>query len=258
MIFAIWQPRAASTHLLAQECGTILGEKTTHTGTLDPMAEGVVVLATGEDRYIKGSLSDWKKTYVFSILWGIQTDSGDQLGLITNVATPELHRIHIESIIAEFPQQYLQEIPAFSARRYAGSSSFELSKQGAVLTRKHRLVNISGLEILKTYEISLENVVQEQARAVSQVHGNFRQAEVQTDWKKLVKVTEQKNRKFFITECRVTTSPGTYIRQLVQDLAQKMDIPATTWSITRIQNGPFTKEDCIEIDELSELQPTVM
>ena len=59
---------------------------------------------------------------------------------------------------------------------------------------------------------------------------------------------------FFITHHTVTVSNRTYIRQLVQDLAKQIGIVATTWSISRIQNGPFKKKDCLEINELEDLK----
>jgi tRNA pseudouridine(55) synthase len=251
MIFALWQPRYASSHMLAQACAKMLGEKATHTGTLDPMAEGVLVILTGEDRYAKGLLSDWQKTYTFSILWGLATDSGDQLGMLTTVSTlqPEVEKL--ETVFADFPTHYTQLVPTFSARRFAGKSSFDFGKEKKVMSDKYRNISLTTLTLTECATISLNEVIEQQATAVQCVSGNFRQREIATDWQQLPKRISAAEQEFLITTATVTTSPGTYIRQLVQDLAKIVAVPALTWSITRTENGPFGMADCIAIDELS-------
>ncbi len=242
MIFPVWQPLATSSHQLAAQCGTELAELATHTGTLDPMAEGVLVILTGDDRYAKGSLSDWQKTYTFSILWGLKTDSGDRLGCILETqATSESETDFSQKLrqrIASFPRVYEQPIPAFSARRIAGGSSFDLAKQGSPLTVKTRTVTLSSISYEKIYTLSAAEIKTQHTSAISKVVGDFRQAAVLESWQ------EQCLHSCFITEHTVTVSAGTYIRQLVSDLSTQMNIPATTWSIVRTQNGPYTKEDC--------------
>lgn len=57
------------------------GVKTAHTGTLDPMAEGVIIVLLGEERYKKYELAGLKKTYEFEISFGFETDTFDGLGL---------------------------------------------------------------------------------------------------------------------------------------------------------------------------------
>lgn len=85
MIIPVYQPLGSSTHVLAQKVGKIYNSKATHTGTLDPMADGVILVLTGKDRFDKQIHTDAQKTYHFSILWGVQTDSLDLLGLIKKV-----------------------------------------------------------------------------------------------------------------------------------------------------------------------------
>lgn len=251
MIFPIWQPFGSSSHQLAQSCGALLGEAATHTGTLDPMAEGVLVILTGEDRYAKGSLGDWKKTYDFSILWGVATDSQDRLGLISQVDTRKPKSDAIQTVLGEFPHSYNQIIPQFSARRWNGQSSFDWARQETPLPIKTRGVEIGKIILRSSFALSPTKVLSGHNAEINGVLGNFRQDEIIKSWKDALspQVAE-----FLITEQRATVSTGTYIRQLVQDIAAKVGLPATTYSITRLSNGPFEAEDCIELDELGELQ----
>jgi tRNA pseudouridine(55) synthase len=250
MIFPIWQPLGTSSHLLAQKCGLLLSEPATHTGTLDPMASGVLVVLTGDDRFAKGSFSDWHKTYSFSILWGVATDSGDTLGLIQTLSQNHPSQAAITHVLESFPKQYSQKVPDFSSRRWQGKSGFDHARLQVQLPDKERLVEIDKIILNTTQLLSPTKVFEDQQQAVKQITGDFRQSAILDNWKEnFSHITTE----LLITHHVVTVSTGTYIRQLVQDIAQQLDVPATTWSITRLSNGPFAQEDCIEIAELADL-----
>ena len=249
MIFPVWQSLGGSTHLLAQACGATLRETTTHTGTLDPMAEGVVVVLTGGDRFAKGQLQDWKKTYHFSILWGVRTDSLDRLGIVTAYSAQTLALERIIKTVAQFPQTYLQTTPKFSAQRWKGRSGFDVAKAGQSFIQKTREVKLSERMMLGAEFLRSDQVLEQHHAAVTRVVGDFRQNEVEASWNASLPDSVQ----CLITHHSVITSPGTYIRQLVQDLADTLQTPATTWSITRVKNGPYEKQDCVGIEELETL-----
>lgn len=239
MIFPVWQPLFSSSHRLAAQWSEELGEPVTHTGTLDPIAQGVLVLLTGEDRFAKGEFSDWNKTYEFSVLWGVQTDSGDQMGLITRLGPTLSSAEDLKSTLASFPVEYEQRIPDFSARRWNGASGFDAAKHQQEIEPKTRLVRIDGLALLGSEVLSREQIKSTQHSIVSAVTGDFRQADILGQWQQ----TEFIGDTFLITHHVVQTSPGTYIRQLVQDFAEQVGVCATTWAITRTQNGPYEKLD---------------
>ncbi|HYD35193.1 MAG TPA: hypothetical protein VD999_03955 [Vitreimonas sp.] len=248
MIFPIWQPLGSSSHRLAEACGRALNAPATHTGTLDPMAEGVLVILAGDDRFAKGQLQDWQKTYHFSILWGVATDSLDRLGLITTYRGQQPKIDELRRIIEKFPAQYSQSVPAFSAARWQGQSHFELAKGGSELPLKTRDISLHHFHLHDVSVAAASAILSQQSNSVQSLAGDFRQSEILDSWEKAL---AKEATDLLITTHSVTTSPGTYIRQLVQDVATHINIPATTWSITRTANGPYDKSDCVELDELA-------
>lgn len=243
MILPIWQDIGSSTHQLAAQLARELAEPVTHTGTLDPVAEGVVVLLTGDDRFVKGYLPSWKKTYSFEILWGISSDSGDKLGLVTEKSNYTPRNDLLTTVLTRFPKEYNQMIPAFSAKRIGGTSSFMHARNGTAMPQTTRQVLLSQISYDQKKYLSGQEVLALQKSEIEKVIGDFRQEDVLESWQSRIQNDQEQ---FLITAHTVTTSAGTYIRQLVTDIAEKLAVPATTWKITRTQNGPFTKDDCTE------------
>src|SRR3989339_832845 len=109
-ILPIWQPVGKSTNHLTRQIADKIGLKTAHTGTLDPMAEGVVVVLAGNKRLEKIKLASWKKTYEFDIAFGISTDSLDGLGLITKTnfecktISPKVIQSVLKSLVGNYSQ----------------------------------------------------------------------------------------------------------------------------------------------------------
>jgi tRNA pseudouridine55 synthase len=240
VIIPVWQPLFSSSHQIAKTTGKSRGEPATHTGTLDPLAQGVLIVLTGEDRFLKGQLN-WPKTYEFQILWGVQTDSGDQLGIISESTPTEVSTQELETILSRFPTEYEQRIPDFSARRWKGQSAFDSAKRQDELPLKTRQVSLNSLTILHHETLSYDEVLAQQQKNVSQVEGDFRQEDILRNWQETFKSLPASTF-FTITNHSVEVSPGTYIRQLVQDIAARVGVPATTWSIARTKNGQYDRE----------------
>lgn len=241
MIFPVWQPIGSSSHMLTKAIGAEFGELATHTGTLDPMAEGVLVLLTGEDRFAKGSLGDWLKTYSFSILWGVSTDSADKLGCVTDYSGAQVTKEQILQVLKKFPLHYAQKIPEFSARRVKGKSSFDWAKDHREVFEKRREVELSAITFDSIGIFERATLLSQHHTTINLIKGNFRQEEVVQSWQHKIPIEAQT---FLISDHTVTTTPGTYIRQLVTDLSNQVGAPATTWRITRTANGPYTIADC--------------
>lgn len=249
MITPLYQPLGSSSHRLAARLSQMGGQKTTHTGTLDPMAEGVLVCLSGEERFEKEKFADWQKTYHFSILWGVSTDSHDLLGLPVvgdsgeNLA--EHLRTNLPATLARLVGRRKQLQPAFSARRLQGKSAFDLAKTKAgrevlAANLRPRAIEIFDLRFdgLKTIEKgSLEKYL---STTIGLVQGDFRQPQILAAWQK---VLPKLPAKLILTHQRAVTSRRTYIRGLVRDLGQDLGIASTTFHILRSVNGPYSIAD---------------
>lgn len=245
MIIPIYKPLGASTHQLAQRIGELHQTKATHTGTLDPLAEGVVVVLTGEDRFHKLQYSNWKKTYQFEITFGLSTDSHDLLGKITEQTDklPDLPILNQQ--LKDWFQRHqgttLQTVPAFSARRLAGKSSFQLAKSKQAIPPKQEQITLFSSVIEDQQYQNMAAVSQTALDAIAQVTGSFRQTELEAQWQQLA-ADQQLLPNFTIT---VTTSKRTYIRGLVRDIGNDLGFPAVTSRLIRTKNGPYSIPDCI-------------
>jgi tRNA pseudouridine55 synthase len=250
MIIPVWQELGQSTHQIAKNLGSDYQTKATHTGTLDPMAEGIVIVLTHEDRLKKSEFSKWKKTYEFEILWGISTDSLDLLGLVNEISTKNLDFKIIETTLVKILPQligtYQQTQPQFSAQRINGKSGFDLAKQKIEFKPKENEITIASLEILGTQTIKTKQLQKIIPEKINLIQGNFRQQEILQQWQKTFSQLENKHIQHLpVTKFRAVVSKRTYIRALVDNIAQLLNYPITTFAITRTQNGPYTEDDII-------------
>lgn len=258
MIIPVWKKLGESTHLLAQQIGQFVAQKTqnledqkaTHTGTLDPMAEGVVVVLTGEDRFNKTEFSNNLKEYQFSIVFGVSTDSHDVLGLQTKVIShqKEFEKLaeKLTTIIPSFIGPQIQQQPAFSAQRISGKSAFDIAKtQQQQMALQKNEITIHSLKIIDEKTISTSELLHQITEKIKLVSGNFRQTEITKHWVKTCQLLEKNgttNLPLITFEAHVTKR--TYIRAIVRDISQKIGIPATTFHIIRTKNGEFSKKNC--------------
>jgi len=252
MIFPIFKPLGQSSHQLAAAIGAKSGEKATHTGTLDPMAEGVLVVLTGEDRFQKAQLSDTKKTYSFEMLFGISTDSLDLLGLPIKIEStildPDTIRVSLTKKLPDFLGTQKQLQPIFSAGRSNGKSFFEYGKSGEALPApKSNEITVYSLELTKCARINREKILTLHSKKIGTVLGEFRQDEILAAWHN---ITSALPSTVVIATLTAEVSKRTYIRGLVRDISTAIDIPATTFSIIRTQNGRFGMADCRQIESI--------
>lgn len=116
--------------------------KTGHTGTLDPMAEGVLPICIGKATKLADYIQSEKKEYRVEMLLGIQTDTGD----ITGQTIAESQEIpteeNVTTAIKSFQKQYEQLPPMYSAIRVGGKRLYEIARQGKSVERKPRLITI--------------------------------------------------------------------------------------------------------------------
>lgn len=240
MIIPTYKLLGQSSHRLAQKIGQQHREKATHTGTLDPMAEGVLVVLTGEDRFKKSAYSNWQKTYQFKILVGFATDTHDLLGIVKNLDQQKINQQVFEKNLTSFIGQQKQLVPSFSAQRINGSSGFALAKNNQPFNLQKNDIEIFSLEVLNNETISSSELLAYIQQTITLITGDFRQIEILANWEKVL----AKQQNFELITIETITSKRTYIRALVRDLSKELNLPLTTYSIVRTKNGPFELKDC--------------
>ena len=123
--------------------------KVGHAGTLDPFAEGVLMLCTGKYTKQVESFMDKEKEYLAKIQLGFETDTLDPTGKVVRTAdVPELSENEINIVLKEFIGKINQEPPMFSALKVNGQPLYKLARKGINIPRKNRAVTIYDIQLI--------------------------------------------------------------------------------------------------------------
>ena len=137
-----------SFDVVAKLRGILHIKKIGHTGTLDPDAVGVLPICVGKATKVCDMLTNTDKTYVATLLMGVSTDTYDASGTILDEkevnVTPEM----VENTIKSFIGEQEQIPPMYSAIKVNGKKLYELAREGKVIERKARRINIYNIEII--------------------------------------------------------------------------------------------------------------
>ena len=127
-------------------------KKVGHTGTLDPMASGVLVLCTGKATKISQYILGSKKSYIGELTLGYETDTQDLEGKVLKHSKKKVSSKDISEVFNSFKGELNQIPPMYSAVRFKGRKLYELAREGKVVERKSRKVTIYNLDILEIDE----------------------------------------------------------------------------------------------------------
>lgn len=123
-------------------------KKIGHTGTLDPIATGVLVCLTGKYTKLVDLLTALDKEYVAEIKLGIKTDTGDVTGNVIDTSNKVILKNDILDVIKKFPKEYLQTVPKYSAVKINGKKLYEYARENIEIELPKREVNIYNLELI--------------------------------------------------------------------------------------------------------------
>ena len=211
-IFILNKPLEFTSQDAVSKLKKILNQKKAgHTGTLDPMATGVLPILVGETTKLSKYLIEHKKTYSTVLKLGTCTDTGDSEGKIIEekkVNIENLTKDKVEFVLNEFLGKQIQTPPIYSAIKINGKKLYEYARNGI------------EVEIPKR-EIEIYNI-------------------------KLIKLDKNEKEIEFEVEC----SKGTYIRTLCEDIAKKLDTIGYMKSLTRTKVNNFKIENAITFEEL--------
>lgn len=136
-----------SFDVVAKLRGILKQKKIGHTGTLDPMAEGVLLVCLGSATKMCDLLTEKNKTYTCTMLLGKTSDTEDVTGVMTDVTDVYPDEKTVRAAVMSFVGDYMQIPPMYSAIKVNGKKLYELARAGQVIEREPRPVTIHSINI---------------------------------------------------------------------------------------------------------------
>lgn len=158
-IINVIKPTGMTSFDVVRKVKKITGEKKIgHTGTLDPLAEGVLPICLGKGTKITNYIMNGEKTYDALIKLGITTDTYDREGTVVANSDKIPSKEDIEKIIYSFIGDIYQVPPMYSALKHNGERLYDLARKGITVERPKRLISIYDIRI-KSLEFPFVNIV---------------------------------------------------------------------------------------------------
>lgn len=188
--------------------------KAGHTGSLDPLATGVLPLCFGEATKFSRFLLDADKTYTSTFVLGVRTASGDADGEI--LETRETGEVNSDRLLAALERfrGEIEQVPSmFSAIKHQGQPLYKLARAGEEVERKPRRVTVYELDLLD-------------------FRAGARSAEI---------------------DIRLHCSKGTYVRSIAEELGEALGCGAHVSRLRRTASGPFDESSMVSLATLEAL-----
>ena len=187
--------------------------KVGHAGTLDPIAEGLLIVMINNATKFSDNLMKKDKEYFVELELGYETDTYDTEGEITEKYEGNLNISDekILEVINSFTGEIMQVPPMYSAIKINGEKLYELARKGIEVEREARKVKIYSIR------------------------------EINVEYKEKCKIS-------FYTE----VSSGTYIRSLVRDIGRKLGVYATMTRLVRTKIDKYNIEESVSMEEIEE------
>ncbi len=223
------------------------GARMTYAGRLDPMAEGVLVVLSGDKNLEREKYTGMDKDYEFEFMLGVETDTFDVLGKIVSSKDAEaVKEGDIRAALGKYVGTFEQTYPAYSSKVVNGTPLFDLARKGllAGIELPKHMVTASKIELIGMEEVLVNDFQKKILTDISAVKGDFRQEESKGLWNNYI-ITLHGRRKTHIRiyKARVSCGSGFYVRQLVADVGRALGVGATTVSILRTRVGEYKVED---------------
>lgn len=190
---------------------TLNTKKVGHTGTLDPMATGVLVLCLGNALKVCELITANDKEYIAKVILGIETETLDTTSPIINTKKTNITKEEIEKVLNSFKGSYIQEVPKYSAVKINGKKLYEYAREGKEIELPKKMVTIYDIQLVS--DITYYN----------------------------------DTTSFYI---KTTVSKGTYIRSLIRDIGYKLNTYGCMDSLERTRQGIFNIDNSNTLEEI--------
>jgi tRNA pseudouridine55 synthase len=239
--FLIYKERGETLAVLVKRFRAMQGISETvpitYAGRLDPMAEGIVLLLVGSDRYKKDGLLGLTKMYEVEVLLGIATDTQDVLGIITDERFAQVETAQLTESVKRIPSIVELPYPGYSSVIVEGKPLFVHTRAGASVTIPTKKVTISEATLIHTRTVPVELIAREAIEDIGKVEGDFRQASIMKQWQTYTQT--HRDKEVLLATVRVTASSGTYMRSLSAWLGAQLGVPALAYRIKRTKLGEY-------------------
>ena len=212
-ILIVNKSKGYTSHDIVAKVKKITGEKVGHTGTLDPLATGVLPLLIGKGTLCSKYLMNHDKTYKVLLKLGIKKSTGDEEGDVIQeeiVHENLLEEKQVKTALEIFLGEQEQIPPMYSAIKVNGKKLYEYAREGKKVEIQPRRITIYDIQLLKIDKINCE------------------------------------------IQFEVSCSKGTYIRSLCEDIAKKMETVGYMKELQRTKVGNFTIEQSVLVEDLNE------
>ena len=211
-IIIIDKEKGFTSRDIVNKVGKILGtKKVGHTGTLDPLATGVLVVCVGKATKLVELITSYDKEYIATFKFGVLTDTLDIEGTTIKDEKVSISKEDIINVCNSLVGTYDQEVPIYSAVKVGGMKLYEYARKGLDVQLPKHKVTISSLELMDYY-----------------AEDGYTYAKI---------------------KCNV--SKGTYIRSLGYDIAKKLNTYAIMTDLRRTKQGKYSIEDALNINSIS-------
>lgn len=213
-IFIIDKPKGVTSRDVVNEIQKkFKTRKVGHTGTLDPLATGVLIVCVGSATKLVDILTSNDKEYEACATLGIQTDTLDNTGNVLNDIISLKSKDEIINTLNKFKGKYLQEVPKYSAIKINGKKLYEYARENIDVPLPKREVNIKDIELIED-----------------------------------IKYID--NHTIFTFKC--TVSKGTYIRSLIRDIATSLETYGIMTDLRRIRQGRFSIDQSCKLSSIKD------
>ena len=211
-VIIVNKSKGYTSHDIVAKVKKITGEKVGHTGTLDPLATGVLPILIGKGTLCSKYLMNHDKTYKVLLKLGIKKSTGDEEGEIIQEETVDeeiLDERNVKIVLNSFLGEQMQIPPIYSAIKVKGKKLYEYARKGQKVEIEPRKITIYDIKLLKINKVSSE------------------------------------------IQFEVSCSKGTYIRSLCEDIAQKIGTVGYMKELQRTRVGIFTIEQSVLAEDLT-------
>jgi tRNA pseudouridine55 synthase len=243
------------------------GRTISYAGRLDPMAEGLLLLLVDDENKKRKDFEAMKKTYDFTVLLGVETDTYDILGKVNINSNIEIRNsksahtqiknssvviasdfdIRISDLLYSFVGKRLQSYPPYSSKTVQGKPLYWWAREGRLheIEIPAREVEIYSIALEKVAALATQDLQKSIFDRIKNVEGNFRQEEIMDSWQSFFHTTDQTL--FQVLLCRITCSSGTYVRSICHELGQQLGGGGIAFSINRTAIGSYTAMEALRL-----------